>query len=385
MTINDQIQGHLNDLKQQGLFRQLRLLTGAQGRAIIVDGKRVLNFSSNNYLGLADDPRLIAAATKAMRAEGFGAGASRLVCGSMSAHAQLEDAMATFKGTQRALVFNSGYAANTGVIPALFDRQDIIFTDKLNHASIIDGIVLSRAAFKRYAHKDLAMLEEGLKSASGYRRRLIVTDSVFSMDGDVAPLQDIVRLARRYDALVMVDEAHGVGVLGEHGTGLVEHVGLQGQVDIQMGTFSKAVGSFGAYVCASAVIIEQLINHARSFIYTTALPPAIAAASLRGIQIIEQEPQLRQVLLANAEQVRRGAQALGFHTLASTTSIIPIVLKEAATVVDVSRRLLEQGIFVQAIRPPTVPVNTARLRVTVMATHTKDDLKRLLDALHHCR
>jgi len=376
--LTDKLTRELNDLQDKGLRRHLRRITGPQSRRVIVDGKEAVNFCSNNYLGLADDLRLTKAAADAMAQYGFGSGASRLVCGNMAPHEELEAALAKLKKTESALVFNSGYAANTGIIPALFGREDIVFSDKLNHASIVDGIILSRAQFKRYAHLDLQALEEGLKQANGYKRRLIVTDSIFSMDGDAAPLKEICALARRYDAWVMADDAHAFGVLEPHGL----------DIDIQMGTLSKAAGCAGAYVCGPASLREYLINHARSFIYTTAMPPAWAAAARRAVDIIagSEGQQRRQALKENVAYVRGGLQALGYAmpdpaAVEYGIPIIPVIVKDAGHAVAMSKRLLEQGIFVQAIRPPTVPVNTARLRVTVMATHTREDLDRLLSGM----
>ena len=369
---------NLLQLESKSLRRHWRTVQSSQSREIILDGKRVLNFCSNNYLGLADDERIKKAALEAVAQDGFGSGASRLVCGTMSAHVKLEEKLAHLKNTESALVFSSGYMANTGIIPALFDRQDVILSDRLNHASIIDGILLSRAKLRRYAHKDMQDLEDTLKNSGAFKKRLIVTDTIFSMDGDTAPLKSIVDLARRYEAWVMVDEAHAFGVLGEHGAGLVEQEGLADHMDIQMGTLSKAAGCFGAYAAGSKSLCEYLINHSRSFIYTTALPPACAAAASVAVDIIAQDDERRRKVLANADYLRRGLKALSFDTMQSTTPIIPIVVKDSAKALQASRRLLEQGIFVQAIRPPTVPVNTARLRVTVMATHTQEDLERFL-------
>lgn len=368
----------LLELTQRGLKRKIRTIEGRQNREITIDGRKVLNFCSNNYLGLADDPRLGAAATASIVAEGFGAGASRLVCGNFSSHQKLEDCIAKFKGTERALLFNTGYIANMGIISSLYGRGDMIFSDKLNHASIIDGILLSGAEYKRYAHADMESLAAMLKAAPESVKKLIITDSVFSMDGDIAPLPAIVALAKKYSAAVMVDEAHGLGVLGRNGKGAVEHFGLEGQVDIQMGTFSKAAGSFGAYCCGSARLIDFLINKARSFIYTTGLPPNVAAASLKGLEIIVKEPQRREKMWENTKFITNGLKEMGFDTLNTQTPIIPIVVKDSSLSVDFSEKLLAAGIFVSAIRPPTVSANTARLRVTVMATHTTEDLNRLL-------
>ncbi|MEI7999237.1 MAG: 8-amino-7-oxononanoate synthase, partial [Candidatus Omnitrophota bacterium] len=276
----------LENLEAQNLRRSLKEVASSQAKEIILNGKRVLNFCSNNYLGLADDERIGQAAIKAIAQDGFGSGASRLVCGTMKEHLRLEEKLARLKETEAALVFSSGYMANVGIISALVDREDVVLSDKLNHASIIDGIILSRAQLKRYAHNDMQSLEEALKASGGFKKRLIVTDTVFSMDGDTAPLKDIVQLAHQYDAWVMVDEAHAFGVFGEHGGGLVEREGLGGHVDIQMGTLSKAAGCFGAYVAGSKDLCEYLINHSRSFIYTTALPPSCAAAASQAVDII---------------------------------------------------------------------------------------------------
>lgn len=376
--INTNWNNELEALERQGLRRRLRGISGAQGRKILLDGREVLNFCSNNYLGLAEDPRLAQAAVECMEEEGFGAGASRLVCGSMSAHRRLEETLVRFKETEDCLLFNSGYTANIGIISSVFGRGDVIFSDRLNHASIVDGILLSRAEMKRYPHKDTAALETMLRSCAGFKKRGIITDSVFSMDGDIAPLDKITALARRYDCLVMIDEAHAFGVLGDHGRGAAEYFGVEDKIDIQMGTLSKAAGSFGAYCCGSKTLVDFLINKARSFIYTTALPPAVAASARRAIEIIRDEPELRQRLWAGAHYLKRTLNDLGLNTGHCQTPIIPIIVGEPAIAVEFSKRLLEEGIFVGAIRPPTVPQNTARLRLTVTAAHTREDLDTAL-------
>lgn len=381
MMLEQFLRDTVADLSQKNLRRQMRAVQGGQGREFIIDGKKVLNFCSNDYLGLADDPRLISAASEAMRQEGFGAGASRLVCGNFTSHARLEEKMARLKSAERCLLFSAGYMANVGTISSLFGKGDMIFADRLSHASIIDGIVLSGAAYKRYHHVDMESLEAMLKIAPPSARKVIVTESVFSMDGDIAPLDRIVELAQEYQCAVMVDDAHGLGVLGKTGKGGIEHFGLDGKIAIQMGTFSKAAGSFGAYVCGSRDLIEVLINKARSFIYTTGLPPAVAAASLRAVEIIEDEPQLRQKLWDNAAVVADGLKAIGFDTGGSRTPIIPVVVKDNERCVLFSRKLLDAGIFVSAIRPPTVPVHTSRLRVTVTAAHTPQDLWYFLEVM----
>ena len=375
------LQTTLEELQQKNLRRHLRVVEGAQGPRLRIDGRDYLNFCSNNYLGLADDPRLIEAAVESLRRDGFGSGASRLVCGNLAAHERLEEECARFKGTEDCIVFSSGYMANIGIISSLFGRGDILFSDRLNHASIIDGIHLSGAECKRYPHNDIEKLEQLLREAQGFNKKAIITDSVFSMDGDIAPLDKLVGLAQKYDCLVMIDEAHGLGVLGENGKGAAEHFGLATEIDIQMGTFSKAAGAFGAYCCGSKELIDYLVNKARSFIYTTGMPPSVAAASLRGLEIIREEPQRRQKLWDNTRFLLNGLRKAGFDTLNTATPIIPIVVKEAQTAVTFSQELFERGIFVSAIRPPTVPAHTARLRVTVMATHTREDLVYALEHL----
>ena len=369
----------LDQLEKQGLKRSLKILEGPQSRRITISGRQVLNFCSNNYLGLADDRRLRQAARDSLQSQGFGAGASRLVCGNMKAHRMLEERIADFKGSEDCMVFSTGYMANVGIISSLFDREDIVFSDKLNHASIVDGILLSRARFKRYPHKNTSVLERFLKESSGFKKKVIITDSVFSMDGDMAPLPAIVRLAREYDAIVMIDEAHAMGVLGKGGRGAAEYFGLEKQIDIQMGTLSKAAGAFGAYCCGSSKLISFLANRARSFIYTTGMPPAICEASIKALEIIKEQPQLRQRLWDNANAMREGLKSLGFNTLESETPIIPVVVNDASLAVQFSQRLFDEGVFVQAIRPPTVPQNAARLRVTLMASHLETDIEFALE------
>jgi len=370
----------LQELENGGLLRKLRLLEGAQDPKVVVEGREVLNLCSNNYLGLANDARVKKAAQDAVEKYGVGSGASRLITGNMELHEQLEKKIAQFKGTESALLFNTGYMANAGTISALMDRGGIIFSDKLNHASIVDGIILSRAEYKRYPHGDFKTLEKMLKSSKGYQKKLIVTDSIFSMDGDIAPLPEITELAEKYDAWLFVDEAHATGVLGKNGRGAVEHFALEGpDIDIQMGTLSKAVGTFGAFVCGSKYLIDYLINKSRSFIYTTALPPAVCAASITALDIIQNEPERRQRLWQNTELMKKGLDGLGFDTMGSQTPIIPIATKDIQTTVDFSRKLFEEGIFALGIRPPTVPDGASRLRVTVTSEHTTQDLQNTLD------
>jgi len=379
--IKQHLKSELDELEAKGLKRTLRQLRSSQGPLITIDGATVINFCSNDYLGLANDERLKAAAIEAIEKEGFGSGASRLVCGNMSSHRALEEGIARFKGCDDCLVFSTGYMANVGIIASLFNRDDMIFSDRLNHASIVDGILLSQAKFKRYAHNDMNALQELLKEAAPAGKRAVITDSVFSMDGDLAPLDVIVRLAKKYDCLVMIDEAHAFGVMGEHGRGLAEHFGLERRIDIQMGTLSKAAGSFGAYVAGGKDLIDYFINKARSFIYTTGMPPSVAAASLKAVEIIQSEPELRSKLWMNTHVIKEGLQAMGFDTMSSETPIIPVLIKDEMTAVTFSKKLLTKEIFVSAIRPPTVPAHTARLRISVSAKHTSQQCQQLLKSM----
>ncbi len=375
------LQNDLQKLEDLGLHRSLKTLDSPQGREIILDNRRVLNFSSNDYLGLANDARIKAAALEAIEEYGLGSGASRLICGNMDPHEKLETELAHFKNTPSSLVYSSGYMANTGIIPALMDRHSVVLSDRLNHASIIDGIILSRAKLVRYPHADVQALEDVLKNLPATQHRLIVTDTVFSMDGDKAPLKEIVEIADRYEAMVMVDEAHAFGVLGQHGGGLVEELGVGDKVDIQMGTLSKAAGCFGAYACGTKILREYLINKSRSFIYTTAIPPSLAQAARMALKIIQEGDQLRRDLQEKADYLRAKLKAMGFDTMNSSTAIIPILVKDPAVAKVMSQHLFSQGILAQAIRPPTVPVGSARIRLTVMATHTQEDLDQLLNAI----
>lgn len=379
--LNAYLEKELSELQDKGLKRVLRDAGGFQGPLLHVEGRELLNLCSNNYLGLASDSRLGHAAVECIKKEGFGSGASRLVCGNMSAHRALEKKLAKFKGSESCIVFSTGYMANVGIISSLFGRDDVIFCDKLNHASILDGIVLSQAKMKRYPHCDMDALEKMLKEEKGGKKRAIITDSVFSMDGDFAPLDKIVELAQEHQCIVMIDEAHALGVMGKKGKGLAEHFGVEKDIDIQMGTLSKAAGSFGAYCCGSKLLISYLINKARSFIYTTGMPASTAAASMRAIEIIERDEETRKKLLDNARYMRAQINLIGFDTLRSQTPIIPIMVKDSQKAVEFSNRLFEAGIYVSAIRPPTVPANTARLRLTVMATHAKKQLDFALDKL----
>lgn len=378
------IDDELKALKDAGLYRSLSLTQGPQGPKVKINGTDAILLCSNNYLGLANHPKIKQAAIKAVEKYGFGSGASRLVSGNMELHAALEQRLARFKGAEAALVFNSGYHANIGIISALVGRGDLIFSDKLNHASIIDGGILSRAKFIRYPHKDINALENLLQKHSSlntHHSTLIVTDGIFSMDGDIAPMKELFELADKYNCILMVDDAHATGVLGKNGRGTLEHFGIENPNIIQMGTLGKALGCFGAYVAGSKKLVDYLINKARSFIYTTSLPPSVCAAGIAALDIIESEPQLRVDLWNRVVYFRTELKQAGFDTLNSETQIIPILIGEAEKAARISRDLLDKGIFLQAIRPPTVPEGTSRLRVTLMANHSYDDLEYALDCI----
>ncbi len=380
-TVEALWRAQIEEWSARGLRRTLRTVEGPQGREVVVGGRRRLNFSSNDYLGLAGDPRLAAAAAASLRRDGFGAGASRLVCGHMRAHARLEEELARFKGAEAALVFSTGYMANVGILSALFGPHDRIFFDRLDHASLVDGILLSRARWRRYPHRDMGALERMLAADRGGRLRAIVTDTVFSMDGDIAPLDRIVDLAERYGCLVMIDDAHGLGVLGAGGRGAAEHFGVEDRVAIRMGTLSKAVGGFGAYVCGSALLREILLHRARSLVYTTGLPPCVAEACRVGIEILACEPERRDRLHENRRYLAAGLKAMGIVPACTETPIFPLIVGGDAPAVSLARRLADEGILAVAIRPPTVPEGTARLRITVTAAHRREDIDRLLEAL----
>ncbi|HJP18579.1 MAG TPA: 8-amino-7-oxononanoate synthase [Nitrospinota bacterium] len=372
----------IQNLKNIDLYRKLKLVQGSQGSCVSISGKKVILLCSNNYLGLANHPSIKKAANKAIKEFGCGSGASRLISGTMKLHSELEKKIALFKNTNSALVFNSGYHANIGTLSALMKKRDIVFCDELNHASIIDGCRLSGAEIAIYPHKDMDALERHLKKSNGYKKRLIITDGVFSMDGDIAPLPDIVFLAKKYSALTMVDDAHATGVFGKNGKGITEHFNLSSnEVDIQMGTFGKALGSFGAYIAGNNELIDYLINRARSFIYTTALPPAVPAASLAAIEMIQSKPDLRKKLWKNVDYFKKGLKKRGFENINSQSQIIPIIIGNSKKVVMASEYLFNKGVFVVGIRPPAVPRKKERLRITIMSSHTRKDLDSALNVL----
>jgi glycine C-acetyltransferase/8-amino-7-oxononanoate synthase len=364
----------LEELRESGLHRRMRLVEGAQGPRVLLEGREVLLLCSNNYLGLADHPRVREAAAEAALRWGAGAGASRLISGNMEPHQRLEERLAAFKGYEGALLFGSGYLANVGAISALAERGGVVFSDELNHASIVDGCRLARAETFVYRHGDVEHLAWGLREAGG-RGTLIVTDGVFSMDGDVAPLAALAELARRHDCRLMVDEAHATGALGPAGRGSVAAAGLSGEVDLVVGTLGKALGSYGAYVCAPAELCEYLLNTARSFIFSTAPPPPVLAAAQAALELLEAEPERVERLRANAAALRRGLAAEGLAIEGGETQIVPLEVGEAGPTMELCEWLLKRGVFAQGIRPPTVPAGSSRLRFSLMATHEEDELR----------
>jgi glycine C-acetyltransferase/8-amino-7-oxononanoate synthase len=373
----------LEELDSRGLRRRLRLISGPQGPRVLLDGRPVLLLCSNNYLGLADHPRVRQAAAEAAMRWGVGAGSSRLISGNMKLHRRLEQRLAEFKGYEASLLFGSGYLANAGAIAALARRGEVVFSDELNHASIIDGCRLSRAETFIYRHADTEHLTWGLRKA-GRQAALIVTDGVFSMDGDLAPLEELVQLARHHDCRLMVDEAHATGALGPGGRGSVAAAGLSEEVDVVIGTLGKALGCYGAYACASREVVEYLINTARSFIFSTAPPPPIVAAAIAALELLDSHPHRVERLQANAETLRAALAEEGLPLGPSQSQIVPLMVGGAARTMELCERGLERGLFAQGIRPPTVAEGSSRLRLTVMATHRAAELvkaAKLLGAL----
>ncbi len=375
------LQETLNHRRAARLYRERLVLDSPQGAEVVVAGQRLLSFCSNDYLGLANDPRVIAALADGARRYGVGSGASHLVSGHLRPHHALEEELAAFVGSPRALLFSTGYMANLGVAAALGERHGVIYEDRLNHASLIDAARLTRLQVRRYPHGDLPRLKV-LLAGETKPLRLMLTDAVFSMDGDIAPLRELLALARQQGARLLADDAHGLGVLGESGRGTFEHLGLRlTPPAILMGTLGKAFGTFGAFVAGEAELIETLIQQARTYIYTTAAPPAMAEAARASLKIVRAEPWRRTQLHALVARFRRGAQSLGFVLGESATPIQPLILGAAPAALDASRRLREAGILVPAIRPPTVPAGSARLRITFCATHTEAQVDRLLETL----
>jgi glycine C-acetyltransferase len=372
----------LEKLREQKLYQKLRILETEQLPASRFDGQEVINLSSNNYLGLTTHPRLKQRALEAIEKFGVGSGAVRTIAGTMTLHVALEEKIARFKQVEASVVFQSGFTANAGTVQAILGRDDVIISDELNHASIIDGCRLSRAEIKIFPHKDIEACEKILKELEAHKgRKLLITDGVFSMEGDIAPLPQLVGLAEKYGCLMMIDDAHASGVLGRNGRGTVDHYNLHGRVDIQVGTLSKAIGALGGYVCSTRPTIEFLYHRARPFLFSTSHPPSVAATCIAAFEILEEQPQLIEQLWANTKFFKAGLTKLGFNTGASQTPITPVMVGDAALAHQFSRDLFQSGVFAQSIGFPTVPQGKARIRTIVTATHTSQQLSRALEIL----
>jgi 8-amino-7-oxononanoate synthase len=375
------IDGELDALERQGLRRRLLTRDGLQTATVSLDGREYVNFSANDYLGLAADPRIADAVAEAVKHYGWGSGASPLISGHAELHRRLEEKLAEFEATEAALLFTSGFAANSGTIAALAGPGDAVFCDRKNHASLFDGCRLSRADVRVYPHADAQSLDDLLAKSTSYRRRLIVTDSLFSMDGDFAPLADLVEIAEKHSAMLLVDEAHATGVFGERGTGVCELFGVEKRVPIRIGTISKALGGIGGFVVGSRKLVEWLVNRARPYIFSTASPAAISAAALAALEIVRDEPERRIELLAMADYVRQELFVKGWRLGPSTSQILPVMVGEAEKAVELSEKLREKGLFVPAIRPPTVPEGESCLRISLSYGHTADQIEQLLGEL----
>jgi len=378
MTKLDFLRDLLKELKDQNLYIELPVLGTEQKNRVVLNGKEVIMMCSNNYLGFANHPRLRKAAKEAVDKWGYGAGAVRQIAGTMEIHLALEEMLAEYKHTEASLVFVAGIAANRGTIQALMGEEDAIISDELNHGSIIDGIRLTKSARKIYPHLDMEGLGKALRETKDARRRLIVTDGVFSMDGDIAPLDEIVELAEEYDAMVMIDDAHGDGVLGKDGRGTIDHFGLEGRVEIDMGTLSKAFGSLGGYIAGSKELREYLINAARSFIFTTAHPPCVSAATMEALRMVQDEPEHLRGLWDNTRYFKQAMQSMGFDIGRSKTPITPVIAGESRVAMELSRQLFEEGLFAKPIVFPLVARDKARVRVIVTAQHTREDLNEAI-------
>jgi glycine C-acetyltransferase len=374
------LSAELDSLKQQGLFRRLRILEGEQQATSTFDRRQVVNLSSNNYLGLTTHPRLRERAREALDRLGVGSGSVRTIAGTMAIHMELERRLAAFKNTEAVVVFQSGFAANAGTVAAVLTKDDVVVSDELNHASIIDGCRLSRATIKVFPHKDVDAARRVLQDLPAAQRKLLITDGVFSMDGDVGALPGLCALAEEFGCIMMVDDAHASGVFGRNGRGTIDHFGMHGRVDIQVGTLSKAIGALGGYVAGSRALIEFLYHRARPFLFSTSHPPAVAAACIAAIDVLEQEPGIIDRLWDNTRFFKAGLQALGFNTGVSESPITPVIAGDGALAMKLSDRLFEEGVFAQGLAFPTVPRDKARVRTIVTATHTRDELQFALDA-----
>ena len=373
------VSGELNALREKGVFSRPRVLESEQKATVVIDGHEVITLSSNNYLGLTVHPKLREAAIQAIEKYGVGSGSVRTIAGTMSLHVELEEKLARFKHTEASLTFQSGYATNLGVISALMLPDDIIISDELNHASIIDGIRLNKTPRKVYPHKDMAGLRRVLEASRGANKVMVVTDGVFSMDGDIAPLPEIVALAEEFGAFVMVDDAHSSGVLGKHGRGSVSHFGLDGRVALQVGTLSKGIGALGGYVACSQDVKDFLMQRARPVLFSTSHPPSVVATCIAAIELLESDNSLVERLWENAHYFKRGLEQLGFNTGKSETPITPVIVGEGALAMKFSNRLFQEGVFAQGIVFPTVPVDKCRVRTIVTALHTHEELTKALN------
>ncbi|MCJ2145695.1 glycine C-acetyltransferase [Bacillus sp. LB7] len=371
----------LDTMKENGTFQELPIIESLQGSTVKMKGKDIIQLSSNNYLGLTSHPRLQKAAEEAVKRYGAGTGSVRTIAGTFTMHDELEQKLASFKNTEAALVFQSGFTANQGILSSILTKDDIVISDELNHASIIDGIRLTKAGKKVYQHADMEDLEKILKKSMNYRMRLIVTDGVFSMDGDIAPLPEIVRLAEQYDAFVMVDDAHASGVLGENGRGTVHHFGLDGKVHIQVGTLSKAIGVLGGYAAGSKVLIDYLKHKGRPFLFSTSHPPAVTAACIEAVNVLMEEPSLIKKLWDNTSYFKKELEKIGLPLIKSETPITPILIGDEAEACRFSNTLFELGLFAQAIVFPTVPKGKARIRTIMTAQHSKEELDKALEII----
>jgi glycine C-acetyltransferase len=370
----------LNDLRRQGLYRRLRVLDGEQAARTSIDHRQVVNLSSNNYLGLTTHPTLRARALDALQAFGVGTGSVRTIAGTMAIHMELERRLAAFKHTESAVVFQSGFTANAGTVSSLLGRDDVIVSDELNHASIIDGARLSRATIKVFPHRNVAAARQIVAALPRDHRALLITDGVFSMDGDLGPLPELCDLADEYGCIMMVDDAHASGVFGRNGRGTVDHFGLHGRVDVQVGTLSKALGALGGYVAGSKSLVDFLYHRARPFLFSTSHPPSVAATCIAALDVLENEPQWMERLWANTRFFKAGLEALGFNSGISESPITPVIVGDGALAMTLSDKLFDAGVFAQGIGFPTVPEGKARVRTIVTATHTEDELQFALDA-----
>jgi glycine C-acetyltransferase len=375
------LSAELDSLKQQGLYRSLRVLETEQAAHATFDHKSVVNLSSNNYLGLTTHPKLRAAALDAVRKYGAGSGSVRTIAGTMEMHMELERRLARFKNVEAVVVFQSGFSANAGTVAAILTKDDVVVSDELNHASIIDGCRLSRATIKVFPHKNVDGARKVLRELPANQRKLLITDGVFSMDGDLGAVPELCALAEEFGAIMMVDDAHASGVFGRQGRGTVDHFNCHGRVDVQVGTLSKAIGALGGYVAGTKALIEFLYHRARPFLFSTSHPPAVTAACIAALDVLESEPQWMQQLWDNTSFFKQGLQALGFNTGHSESPITPVIVGEAKLAADMSDRLFQAGVFAQSLGFPTVPRGQARLRTIVTATHSREDLQYALDML----